>query len=188
MKNDFLYNGMLDVVVQSIIDATERNEAVTIEYIVENSEYEKVSVLKAISLLEAMGLLNKVGNEFTLLKNIQATNLVSAGQINLRLEDFSYFEVDPKQKKLALELSTQKDTVKNLDVLSRAPLIQSRGYLIGKSNDEVYQTLALIFESSSSLLHDYITVIAKKDSKLKLLLEMHGQAEKALIKHVEKMK
>lgn len=189
MSKEFLYNGLLDVVVGNIIEMIQNGSPVTVDELVLICGYEKVAILKALGLLLDIGVLIKNDkDEYELIKQLQANHLVSAGQINLNLQDFDYFSINAKQKQLALELATSKDKVKDLDISSRKPLFNTRNYLIGKHSDEIYQTLALILESTNEVLVSYIAEMAKKDKKLAIYLEMQSQAENALIKYTDKMK
>jgi len=79
-----------------------------------------------------------------------------------------------------LDLATQAEKLKHLDITKRKPLLQKRRYLNQEKTDDVYENLMLLFEASNMTLYEYIEEIAKKDLYLKLLISMHQEAEASL--------
>ena len=99
--------------------------------IIEESSCEKLEVLKSLNLLQNLKLINKnvVGDSvsYSLVKELKAIDLAKAAQVGLNLNEFEeHFKINKKEKKLALEISTQAEKIKNLDISKRKPLLQKR--------------------------------------------------------------
>ena len=156
--------------------------------LIEISSCDKISVTKALSVLCSIGLVIKERNEktgdvfFSPVKKINAYHIVSASNIGV---DLSFLEkhvsISAKEKKLAIELSSSADKLKEITLNNRKPLLQKRSYLILSKNDDIYENLILLLETTNMSLYDYLEKISKNDTYLKWLLDMHKQSESALI-------
>lgn len=62
------------------------------------------------------------------------------------LGEFSHFFVIGEwRKKLALELATQAEKIKTLDISKRKPLLQKRAYFSNGKTDGTYENLLLLY-------------------------------------------
>ena len=88
--------------------------------------------------------------------------------------------IEEEEKKLALELASQAEKIKSLDVSKRKPLLQKRSYFNSGKTDGTYENLLLLYEASNTSLYEYLEALAKDDPYLQLLINMHQQAEMSL--------
>lgn len=165
----------------------EQGKSAKLEDLIESSGCEKAEVVRSLSLLYDLNLIHKEKNEktnviiYSLIKELKGIHLAKAAQLGLDLSAFeTHFKIDPKEKQLALELATQAEKIKHLDVNKRKPLLQKRNYLVNQKTDGVYENLMLLLEATNMTLYDYLEVVAEKDTYLKLLMNMHEQAESSL--------
>lgn len=178
---------MFDEVIPTIVDILIANKvAMTPEQIIDESDFDSANVIRALTLLKELGLVNKSANKnnaatYELIKEIKGIHLAKAAQIGIDLSAFDgHFIIDEKERALALELATQAEKIKHLDVNKRKPLMQKRSYFNVKKSDDIAENLIILLEASSASLHDYLEKIAETDPYLHLLLMMHDQAEKTL--------
>lgn len=177
---------MIDDIVPLVLTViANEGSTVDLEYIIEESDCEKVDVLKALNLLQNLKLINKdvdAGKSvYSLVKELKGMDLARAAQIGLDLTEFQdFFQITEKEKKLALEISTKAEKVKVLDVNKRKPLMQKRSYLSVSKTDDIYENLLLLFEVTNDSLYDYLEKLAENDNYLQLVLGMHVEAETAL--------
>lgn len=181
---------MFEEVIPTIVDILiAGKKPSTVEEIIEDSGFESAQVVRALTLLKELGLINKELNKYTLIKEIKGIHLAKAAQIGINLSAFDgHFIIDQKEKELALEIATKSEKIKILEVNKRKPLMQKRSYLNIKKTDDVAENLLLLLEASSASLHDYLEELAKDDPYLNLLLTMHDQAEKSLQNYTENLK
>jgi hypothetical protein len=146
-------------------------------------------------MISELGIAHKIKDEKTgevtyqLVKELKGIHVAKAAQIGLDLGAFeSFFKIDKKEKKLALELATQAEKIKNLDIKKRKPLLQKRTYFIQNKTDDTYENLMLLFEASNATLYEHLEKLAEKDSYLQLLLNMHNQADFSLRDYAETIK
>lgn len=158
-----------------------------IEEVVEICGFEKIDVTRSLNMISELGLAYKVKDELTgevtyqLIKELKGIHVAKAAQVGLDLGAFEFFfKIDKKEKQLALELATQAEKIKNLDVTKRKPLLQKRTYFIQGKTDDNYENLMVLFEASNATLYEYLETLAEKDSYLKLLMDMHTQTDLAL--------
>lgn len=166
----------------------------TIEQLIELSEFDSAHVGRAIVLLKELGLIDNIMNKynvpsFQLIKELKGIHLAKAAQIGIDLSSFNNgFVINPKEKQLALDLATKSEKIKILDIGKRKPLFQKRSYLSNIENDDIFDNLVILLESTSSSLYEHLEQLAKKDNYLKLLLTMHEQAEKSLENYANSLK
>lgn len=178
---------MFDEVIPTIVDILIANKtSMTAEKIVEESDFDSSNVVRALTLLKELGLITKTINKsnavaYQLIKELKGIHLAKAAQIGIDLSAFDgHFIIDDKERALALELATQAEKIKHLDVKKRKPLMQKRSYFTLKKTDDVAENLIILLEASSASLHDYLEKMSASDPYLKLLLMMHDQAEQSL--------
>ena len=178
---------MFEEIIPTIVDILILNKkSMTIEQLIETSDFEYAQVSRALTLLKELGLIVKSLNKsdvatFQLIKELKGIHLAKAAQIGIDLSSFDgHFIINESEKEIALEWATQAEKIKHLEINKRKPLMQKRGYFTLKKTDDVSENLMLLLEASSATLHDYLESISKKDKYLALLLSMHEQAEKSL--------
>lgn len=178
---------MFDEVIPTIVDILIASKApMTADKIVEESDFDSSNVVRALTLLKELGLITKAINKsnvltYQLIKELKGIHLAKAAQIGIDLSAFDgHFIIDDKERALALELATQAEKIKHLDVKKRKPLMQKRSYFTLKKTDDVAENLIILLEASSASLHDYLEKMSASDPYLKLLLMMHDQAEQSL--------
>lgn len=187
---------MLDDIVPLVLEVLiKAKKAFKVEDIIDASGCERAEVVKALSLLNDLNLVNKEKNEKTnvvtykLIKEIKAIHLAKAAQLGLDLNSFeSFFKIDKKEKELALNLATQAEKIKQLELNKRKPLLQKRNYFLTEKTDDVYETLHLLLEATNSTIYEYIEELAKKDPHLKLLISMHEEAENSVRDYASTLK
>lgn len=179
---------MLEELISIIIEVlVNHKKPAKLDEVVEISGYNNVEVTKGLNLLTELGLVKRnqeLKNQefsYSLIKELKALHLAKAAQLGVDLNAFdAHFKIDKKEKKLALDLATQAEKIKHLDITTRKPLLQKRRYLNNDKTDDVYENLMLLFEASNMTLYEYIETIAKKDSYLNLLINMHKESEVSL--------
>lgn len=180
---------MLEENIALVIDILISNDMpMSVAEITEESELEQGSIINVINTLKIFEIIKKENdNKFVLIKQLKAIQIARAAQIGIDLLSFNYFNIDKKEKQLALELATQSDKIKNIEISSRKPLLKKRSYMPSKS-DNISDNLILLLEASNASLYDYLTKLAKKDEYLSLLMNLHEQAEKSLQNYMEYLK
>jgi hypothetical protein len=179
---------MLEEIVPIILDVLiEHKKPTKLEDIVESSGCDKPEVSRCLNLLYDLNIVHKDKNEktnvisFSLIKELKGIHLAKAAQLGLDLSAFeNYFKIDPKEKQLALDLATQAEKIKQLDLNKRKPMLQKRNYLAHQKTDGIYENLMLLFEATNMTLYEYIEQLAENDSYLQLLISMHQQAESSV--------
>jgi Fe2+ or Zn2+ uptake regulation protein len=178
---------MFEEIIPTIVDILiAEKRAMTTEELIDTSDFESAHLTRALNILKDLGLVNKTTNKnnvtvYQLIKELKGIHLAKAAQIGIDLSSFDgHFIINPKERTLALELATQAEKIKMLDVNKRKPLLQKRSYLNIKKVDDVTENLVLLLEASSASLHEYLEKLSEKDAYLQLLLTMHDQAEKSL--------
>lgn len=174
---------MLKENIETIIDILILKDKSSVDVIIEEAGLESSLVTHAINILKALDLVKKDKDKLYLNKDINSFQLAKTAQLGIDLISFNYFYIDEEKKKLALELATNIEKIKQLEVNKRKPLIQKRLYF--KTNDEIADNLIMLLETSSLTLYEYLENLAKKDDYLKILLEMHEQSENSLSNYLE---
>lgn len=187
-----MFDEITPIVLESLINY---KKGAKVENIEEDTGYEKIEVGRSLTLLCDLGLVFKVKEEkatqftYSLIKEIKGIHLAKAAQLGIDLSAFDeHFKIDPKEKKLALELATQAEKIKHLDISKRKPLLQKRDYLSVSKSDDVYENLLLLLEASNMTLYEYIESMASKDPYLNLLITMHQEAESSLRDYAKSLK
>lgn len=183
------------VVLRLFVD---KKRTMDVDSIIEELPYTKVEVLKSLSLLSGLGLLNKVSskegskpiNLYSVVTEVKALHLATAAQMGLDLNSFEKdFKINKKEKQMALELSTKVEKIKVLDAKSHKPLVsKNRHYLSVEDEDEILENLFLIFEATNMSLYEYLESKCKKDEYLSALMLLHAQSEEALKIYSEQLK
>lgn len=183
---------LIPIIIEVLINHKQPAE---VDEIMEISGYDLLDVNKGLNLLTELGLTRKSINKNTevisylLIKELKAIHLAKAAQLGVDLNAFdNHFKIDKKEKKLALDLATQAEKIKHLDITKRKPLLQKRRYLNHDKTDDVYENLMLLFEASNMTLYEYIEEVSKKDAYLKLLITMHQEAEISLKNYSDGLK
>lgn len=182
---------MLQDIITTIMEIVmEKDKAMSMFEIAEEGSFEPGEIASSLNILVSLGLLIKEKNDnittFTLIKKVRGIHLAKAAQLGINLNSFpQYFEIDKKERELALLIATTSDKIKDLDVSKRKPLIQKRGYFQVLKSDEISENLLALLEASNSTLYEYLEAMAEKDDYLKLLLSMHSQAEHACHNYIE---
>lgn len=179
---------MIEDVISTIFEVMiDNKKAMKIEKIVDISGYEKGEINRALNIICEIGLGFKIKDDETklvtyqLCKNLKGIQVAKAAQIGVDLGQFShFFVIEAEEKKLALELATQAEKIKAMDVSQRKPLLQKRAYFSNGKTDGTYENLLLLYEASNTSLYEYLENLAQKDSYLQLLINMHQQAEASL--------
>lgn len=158
-----------------------------IEDVVEICGFEKMDVSRSLNMITELGLAHKVKDEksgevtYHLIKELKGIHVAKAAQVGLDLGAFEFFfKINKKEKELALELATQAEKIKNLDISKRKPLLQKRTYFIQGKTDDNYENLMVLFEASNATIYEYLEQLAEKDPYLQLLINMHTQTDLAL--------
>ena len=183
---------LVPIILQVLI---EHRKPARVEEIMEASGCDKADVIKCLTLLCDLDLVQKEKAEkapqtiYTLIKELKGIHLAKAAQLGLDLSAFEgFFKVDKKEKQLALDLATQAEKIKNLELNKRKPLLQKRGYLVNSKADDISENLMLLYEATNMTVYEYIEQLAQKDPHLQLLITMHQQAESSLRDYVSSLK
>lgn len=165
----------------------------SVEEIIEICGFQKTEVIKSLNVIIDTGIIIKNKDEhnttYHIEKKLKGINVAKAAQLGIDIGAFEFFfEIDKKEKELALELATQAEKIKDLVVSKRKPLLQKRNYLNSHKSDDIYENLMLLFEASNMALYSYLEDCAKKDEYLILLLNMHSQAENSLRDYTDYLK
>lgn len=187
---------MLEELIPIVVEVMINHQVpCNVDDVVEVCGYEKNDVSRSLNVICELGLGHKIKDEksgevtFQLVKELKGIHVAKAAQIGLDLGAFEYFfKIDKKEKKLALELATQAEKIKHLDISKRKPLLQKRTYFVNGKTDDTYENLMLLFEASNASLYEYIEQLAEKDGYLQLLISMHNQAEFSLRDYAETLK
>ena len=179
---------MIEEVISTIFEIMiDNKKPMKIEKIVDISGYEKGEVNRGLNVICEIGLGFKIKDDETkvttyqLCKNLKGIQVAKAAQMGVDLGEFSnFFIIEEQEKKLALELATQAEKIKTLDVSKRKPLLQKRADFSNSKTDGTYENLLVLYEASNFSLYEYLENLAKKDTYLQLLISMHQQAESSL--------
>lgn len=163
------------------------------EKIAEHSCLESGQVVGPLNMLVELGLLIKTRengkNKYSLIKKPRAIHLAKVAQIGVNLNSFSnFFQIDEAEKALALSLAANSEKMRTMDVSKRKSLIQKRAYYNNNKSDEVSENLMILLEVSNNTLYEYLEQLADNDPALKLLMDMHSQAEQACHNYIEGIK
>jgi DNA-binding transcriptional regulator GbsR (MarR family) len=169
----------------------ENKDPMTVEKITEVSGCNKIEITKALGILSNIGLVTKEKIEktethlFKVVKKVTALHLAYAAQFGIDLSIFdNYFKISQKEKDLALKMASSSEKIKEMTNSKKKPLLQKRNYLVMNKDDDIYENLVLLFESTNLSLYDYLEKLAVNDGYLKLLLDMHKQSEDSLVDYI----
>lgn len=186
---------MFDEIIPTIVEVViEHKKPVSIEEIADSSGFETGEITRSVNLLGDLGLLTRSTDKsgkvvYQLIKELKGIHLAKAAQLGVDLASFEgHFKIDKKEKKLALELATQAEKIKHLEINKRKPLMQKRGYFTLNKSDDVCENLMLLLEASNATLYEYLETVAQKDPYLKLLMSMHQQAENSLHDYADNLR
>lgn len=179
---------MIEDVISTIFEVMiDNKKPMKIDKIVDISGYERGEVNRALNIICEIGLGFKIKDDETkivtyqLCKNLKGIQVAKAAQMGVDLGEFShFFVIEEEEKKLALELATQAEKIKTMDVSKRKPLLQKRAFLNNGKTDGTYENLLLLYEAANTTLYEYLESLAKQDPYLQLLINMHQQAEVSL--------
>ena len=174
---------MLEEIVPEIVQAmVDHKKPVKMSDIIEYTGFDEYEASRSLHLLVQMGVVKSNGEKpttalYSLIKELKGIHLARAAQLGVNLSDFdSFFKIDKKEKKIALDLASQADKIKMLDVRKRKPLLQ-KSYFNSSKHDDVTENLMLLLEASNANLYEYLEKMSEKDEYLKILLSLHHQAE-----------
>jgi hypothetical protein len=175
---------MFEEIVPEIVQVMiEYKKPMKISQISEQTGFEDGDILRTLNMLVKIGLFLSSGEKpnvatYEMVKQLKGIHLARAAQLGVNLSSFdNYFKIDKKEKKLALELASNAEKIKLIDVKNRKPLIQKRSYFQDNKMDDISENLMLLLEASNLNLYEYLEDLSKKDNFLKLLLTIHNQAE-----------
>ncbi len=167
-------------VIQSIIDG-----ANSISALEDATGFTESEMVRPLKMLLEIGIVVESQKKYVLVKKLKAIQVARLAQLGLDINVFdTYFSVDKKEKKLALDIAGQSEKISQLDVSKRKPLIQKRAYLGISKTDDITENLFLMYETTNHMLVEHIEKI--NDPYLKMILDLHQQAEQALQNHLKK--
>lgn len=184
----------IETVLESMISLSgNKSKDVTIQDIADEVCIELPQIAGPLNMLIDLGLVikSKVGgeNHYSLIKQPKAIHLAKIAQLGVNLQAFDgFFKIDEREKELALQMSTNSDKMRNMDVSKRKSLIQKRAYFNLNKHDEVAENLVILLEVANNTLYEYLEKLAKTDPELALLMTMHTQAESACHNYIEGLK
>lgn len=187
---------MIEDIISTVLEVMINNKkSMKIEKIVDISGYEKGEINRALNIICEIGLGFKIKDDETqvvtyqLCKNLKGIQVAKAAQVGVDLgEFFNFFVIDAEEKKLALELATQAEKIKSMDISQRKPLVQKRATFSKAKADGTYENLLLLYEASNTTLYEYLENLAKSDQYLQLLINMHQQSEISLNDYSETLR
>lgn len=187
---------MIEEVISTVFEVMiDNKKAMKIEKIVDISGYERGEINRALNIICEIGLGFKIKDDETkvvtyqLCKNLKGIQVAKAAQMGVDLGEFThFFVIEEEEKKLALELATQAEKIKSLDVSKRKPLLQKRAYFTSGKTDGTYENLLLLYEAANTSLYEYLESLAKEDPYLQLLINMHQQAEMSLNEYADTLR
>lgn len=177
---------MLKENIETVIDILILNGKLSVEKIIEETAIEGAIVNHSLNVLKVLDLIKKDKEKYFLIENISAIHLAKSAQLGIDLLSFNFFNITEEEKNIALDLATNVEKVKQLEINKRKPLIQKRVYF--NKSDEVTDNLILLLEASNLTLYNYLEKLSEKDEYLKILLEMHEQTEKSLSSYLDYLK
>lgn len=169
-------------IIQVIID---NNTELTISEIADYTGFEVNDIARTINLLLQIGILKTQGEKISVakifvVKELKGIQVARAAQLGININSFGkFFKIDKKEKQIALELASNVEKLKLIDIKQRKPMIQKRTYFKYEKNDEVSDNLMMLLEASNANLYNYLEELSKKDEYLRLLLEIHQETEKS---------
>lgn len=184
----------IETVLESMISLSNINyKAVNIKDIAEEVCLEPAQIAAPLNMLVDLGLVIKSKNDnenlYSLIKAPKAIHLAKIAQLGVNLQSFNhFFKIDEREKELALEMSTNSEKMRGLDVSKRKSLIQKRAYFTINKTDEVAENLIVLLEVANNTLYEYLEKLAKTDPELALLMTMHSQAESSCHNYIEGLK
>jgi hypothetical protein len=184
-----MFDELLSIIIQAM---GENRKPMSISDLEEACGYDKSDLFSPLNTLKNIGLIKiseKANNMYELVVNLKGLHIARAAQAGVDVSSLDgYFKIDKKEKKVALEIANNGEKARGLDVKARKPLLHKRAYMeIGKT-DDTYDNLILLLEGASTSLYEHLEELAKKDAYLKLLLNMHQQAENSLHNYLNGLK
>jgi hypothetical protein len=183
----------IESILEVLIKLKADTKQISQEKIADEACFDSAQIAAPLKMLVDLGIVikHKVENgyKYSLIKNPKAIHLAKTAQLGVNLNNFdSFFKISQEEKDLALNLSANSDKMRTLDVSKRKVLIQKRAYYNIQKYDEVAETLIVLLEAANNTLYEYLEKLAEKDDALKLLLDMHAQAESASHNYIEGLK
>ncbi len=167
-------------IIQSIIEG-----AKSIKDLEDASGFTESEMVRPLKMLIEIGIVTESQKNLVLNKKLKAIQVARLAQLGLDINLFdNVFSVDKKEKKLALDIAKQSEKIAQLDVSKRKPLIQKRAYLGVIKPDDITENLFIMYETTNQMLVEHLEKI--DDPYLKMILELHQQAESALQSHLKK--
>lgn len=180
---------MFEEIAPSLIEALiENKNQLSIDDLVNITDYEKPVVSRCLRILTELGLVSSKSSKLSLNREVKAIQIASAAQLGMDLSTFgTFFKIDKKERATAIEIASSVDKVKSLDPSKKRPMVQNRSYLTVKNNDEVSAILVNLLEATNNSLYEYLIKLSSKDKHLKSLLDLHQSAEDSLISYLKGM-
>lgn len=177
---------LIHIIIEAFIS---KEGSLNITEIVDNTGFEKNEILKSLSIMIDMGIVYKekkdLINEYRLNKVIDGVTIVKASGygIDILMYD-TYFNISNKDKQLALEISSQIDKVRKLELDKRKPLIYRKIFFDNIKGDDISDNLMLIYEAANNVLYEYLENKKNNDEHLALLMDIHKQTEESFKNYI----
>lgn len=188
-----LGNELNSLIIQILIDA---KKPLKLEDIISDVAYPKGEILTALKNLTTLDILRK--NPISELSNVLVYSLkqeISAIDVtkcsNYGIDLYSYgnfFKINSKQKKIALDLSTQAEEVRKISSDKHEKLIHKHKFMNQYAVDDIANHLILFYEAANKYLLEHLEKLAEKDSVLKDRLTLLEHTEQELKKYLESHK
>lgn len=184
-------NELSNIIIQVLIDSKKPMKLADILAEIAASKGQILGILKTLSDLEILrkqpiSESDKSSFLYSLKSDITAIHVTKCSNYGIDLYSFgSFFKINNKQKKMALELSTQAEKVKTISSNNRKPLVHKHKLLNTFDIDDISNHLLLIYEASNNYLYEYLQKKSLQDSSLKELMDLHEHAEQSLKSYLE---
>lgn len=179
------------ILIQVLVDA---KKPMKLSDITDDIAYSKGDILTALKTLSNLHILKeqpmseaqKDVTVYSLKSEITAIEVTKCSNYGIDLYSFgSFFKINSKQKKIALELASEVDKVRDISSQHRKPLVHNHKFLNQYAVDDIAKHMILIYEASNSYLLEHLIKLAEKDAVLKERLSLHEHAEKELKAYLE---
>lgn len=166
-----------------VLDYFENNQLkkVSVNEILEDLAVSKKEILEGINFLVRIGVLDKDNSSYSVKKEIKAIQIASAAHYSVDLCHYKFLKIKDSEIQLALSLSNKIEEIQNNKEVNKWSLIQQRrGYINITPKDEIMANLFFLYEAANSSLFEYLKENFKDDEYLKVLIDLHKQAEEQL--------
>lgn len=189
-----LDNELNSLIIQILIYA---KKPLIFEEILANVAYSKGDVLTSLKNLNSIGLLrknpisesDKGGFVYELKQEITAIDITKCSNYGIDLFSFGdYFNINNKQKKIALDLSSQVEKVKKISDEKHKKLIHRHKFMNQFAVDDIANHLILFYEASNTYLLSYLEKLSETDPVLKERLVLLEHTENELFNYLESHK